>query len=377
MTKKPILFLYISISSGHQRAAEAIMRAIHSIDSKIKTIGIDSFTQVYPIMGRLVGRAYLEMLRRTPQLWSYLYDNPDVEEATRELRDILNFFNSFKIDRLIKKYNPRCLVCTQAAPLNVISSYIKRSELNIPVIGVITDFAVHKYWISKGIDMYLASTVDAKKTLMHYGIEESRIYITGIPIDPRFAVRDSQMQEKERLGFDPKVPVIMIMGGSRGMGPIADVVDVVKKAQIPFQIIVICGKNKRMLQDLKWKFRNNKKIKLFGFTKVIHKIIDSADLIITKPGGLSSSEALAKGVPMIMIRPIPGQEERNSDYLLKNNAAIRADNLSELTEIIHELFTHSGKIEVLKENALAISKPYAATDAAAHILNLAAEKNIR
>ncbi len=164
-----VLFLYISVSSGHQRAAEAVREALSVLAPTWETDGVDAFSFAYPNIGKLIARTYLEILRHTPVLWDFMYDNPDVETATREIRDLLNLISLPKMRKLLKRHNPQALVCTQAVPCSVFAAE-KRHGMKIPLIAVITDFAIHSYWVHPEVDLYCVASEEARKYLIQHGI---------------------------------------------------------------------------------------------------------------------------------------------------------------------------------------------------------------
>jgi processive 1,2-diacylglycerol beta-glucosyltransferase len=370
---KHVLFLYIAISSGHQRAAEAVMNALRQMNPRVAGHGIDSFSYAYPVVGRLVARMYLEMLEHTPQIWSYLYDNPKVEQATREIREIFNVFNKGKIYRLLKKFHPRCLVCTQAVPMTVLATLKQRGKIKVPIVGIITDYGVHSYWISRHVDLYLVGTPEIKREMVRRGVRENRILVTGIPVDPHFAAPGNRTLERERLGLDPAAPTALIMGGSKGLGPLEDTVSALRRLPARAQLMVVCGQNRSALKALHKQFGEDPAVRLFGFTKNISRLMDAADILISKPGGMTCAESLAKGLPLLIIRPIPGQEERNARYLLKNGAAERVETLDELVTAVDRLFREPERLAKLRDRARALAKPFSAYEAAEAILGLVKE----
>jgi len=363
-----ILFLYISASSGHQRAADAIREAVGHIFPDWETIGVDSFIYAYPNIGKLISGAYLEMLRRTPMLWDFVYDNPDVELATREARELLNLISAQKLKSLLKKNNPKAIVCTQAVPCSVFAAEKRRGKLTIPLIAVVTDFAVHSYWIYPEVDLYCVPSEEVRRTLIKQGISASKITVTGIPISPAFLRRVPKEQMRARLKLDSGKPVLLIMGGSQGMGPLQDLLERLQSMDI--QTLVLTGVNRELYRKLKLRYSRNRRVKIFGFTKTVHQLMDAADLLITKPGGLTSSEALAKGLPMIISNPIPGQEERNAAWLVRQGVAERADDLDSAVQVLDDLLQHPAKLRKMTEAANKLATPYASLEIARHIFRL-------
>lgn len=357
-----VLFLYISLSSGHQRAADAVREAMSLLAPGCQTFGVDSFSYAYPTIGKIIARTYLEVLRYTPILWDYIYDNPDVETATREIRDVLNLISAPKMKTLIHRYNPHALVCTQAVPCSVFAAEKRRGKLTIPLIAVITDFAIHSDRVYKEVDLYCVACEEARRDLIRHGVPATRIVVTGIPISPAFLRRLPREKARIQLRLDPHRPTVLIMGGSQGMGPLRELME--RLRQLSLQCVVATGLNRELFRTFHRKYARDRRIRVFGFTRTVHTLMDAADFLITKPGGLTSSEALAKGLPMIITNPIPGQEERNARYLLKQGAAERADNPEEIAALVQTYLDHPARLERMTERSKGLAKPYAAMEVA-------------
>ncbi|MFH1259267.1 MAG: glycosyltransferase [Elusimicrobiota bacterium] len=369
MREPKILFLYISVSSGHQQAAESIQKAIKEIVPEAKTLGLDSFNYAYPFVGKFIAGTYLQIVKRTPFLWDYLYDNPDVVTATQEIREVLNRLNSRKFKKLLASFHPSAVVCTQAVPCSVVAAAKRHRKINVPLIAVITDFAAHAYWVYKEVDAYVVANESTRRELMKKGIPEEKIYLFGIPINPVFNQQVGKEDARLSLGFKPNLPVLLVMGGSQGLGPIESILSALDWISIPFQVAVITGLNEKLRRSLKKDFAKSiHRFHIFGYIDGIDKFMEAADILITKPGGLTSSEALAKGLPMIIVNPIPGQEERNSSYLIKHGVAERADNLEELAHYVSDFFSHPVKLSRMRHQALSMAQPDAAYNTALLVL---------
>src|SRR5262245_12395974 len=197
--KRTLLFLYMVPETGHQKAAEAIMAAASHMDPRVECVGVDAGRHAYPWIGTVINRMYLQMLKRAPFIWEYLYDNPDVEEATRDARGLLTFLSGFRMKRLVRRYRPMAVVCTQAAPAIALAAEKRRGHLPTPLICVVTDFGIHRYWIHPEVDLYLVAHEDVKREMVQRGIEDDRIRVTGIPIQPRFGETLDPFDARRRL----------------------------------------------------------------------------------------------------------------------------------------------------------------------------------
>ena len=363
-----VLFLYISMSSGHQRAAAAVREALSVLSPAWETDGVDAFSFAYPTIGKLIARTYLEILRHTPVLWDFMYDNPDFEAATREIRELLKIITLPKMRALLKRHNPQALVCTQAVPCSVFAAEKRRGRLSIPLVAVITDFAVHSYWVHPEVDLYCVASEEARRYLIHQGLLASKIVVSGIPISPTFLQHVPKEQARAELDLDPKTPTILVMGGSQGLGPLQDLMEHLHA--LNFQCLITTGVNRDLFRSLQERYGKDRRMRVLGFTKMVHTLMDASDLLITKPGGLTSAEALAKGLPMIITNPIPGQEERNARYLLKQGVAEEAEGPEGIARLAQALLHHPTKLKRMTEKTRDIAKPYAAMEVARHVFRL-------
>ncbi len=363
-----VLFLYISMSSGHQRAADAVREALSLLTPSWETYGIDAFSYAYPNVGKLIAKTYLEVLRHTPVLWNYVYDNPDVETATREIRELLNLISSPKMKSLMNRYQPKAMVCTQAVPCSVFAAEKRRGKMHIPLIAVVTDFAIHAYWVYKEVDLYCVASEETRKDLIRHGVSASRVVVTGIPISPSFLRHLPKEHARSRLRLDPHKPTILIMGGSQGLGPLHEMLD--KLHALPVQFIITTGVNRDLFRNLQKRFGRDKRVKIFGYTKMVNTFMDASDILVTKPGGLTSSEALAKGLPMVITNPIPGQEDRNARFLLDRGVAERADEPDEIAALVQNLLSHPTRLRRMADKAREVATPYSAMEVARHVFRL-------
>jgi len=365
-----LLFLYMVPGTGHQKAAEAIMEATSYMDPRVECVTLDVGHQTFPFLGRMVNRMYLQMLKSAPFIWEYLYDNPDVEEATRDARELLRLMGSLKIKRMLKKYRPSGVICTQAMPAIAMAAEKRSGRLRVPLICAITDFAIHTYWLHPEVDLYLVGHDDVKKEMIRRGIAAEWIRVTGIPINPRFGETVDQAQIRHKLRLNPHKKTLLVMGGGHGLGPMDELVQAIRTIPLPLQTIVVCGRNPRVYKKILKATADDSDFHVFGYVKDTAPLLSAADLLITKPGGLTCAEALAKQVPMILTTPIPGQEERNVRFLTRYQVARMAQTPDDLLHAVVDLVRHPKKMESMRRRARLLSKPHSAWEASRLIFDV-------
>jgi len=261
-----------------------------------------------------------------------------------------------KIKRIVKEFEPTCFVATQAFPCGIIADFKEQFSLNIPLVAVVTDYYPHRFWIDEKVNKYIVACQVAKEILVSEGVMADKVKILGIPISVKFLHSYAKDEICHDLGFKNDLNTVVIMGGGLGLGPFERVAWELDEMDHDFQMIVICGHNKKLYKRfIKIKEKFKKPIFCFGYTEHVHKIMDFADIIITKGGGITVSESLAKGVALIIAHPIPGQEERNVRYLLDKNAVVKIDNEYQITDAVRDLLDNKKKMYSLKEHAKEIS----------------------
>ena len=364
-----ILLLYITKVSGHRAATVAIEKAIKIFDPMTEVMSLNGFGYTYPLLEKVVNRAYMGIIKRTPKVWDYLYDNPNVFKRSEGIKKYLHKTSHQKLGDLFSEFNPDTVICTQAFPCGMVADYKTEHRLPVKLIGVLTDYAPHSYWLNEGVDYYVVPSEDAKWRFLTKGVPEERIKLFGIPIHANFELQKDRRKIADRLGIDLNVPTILIMGGGQGLGPIKQVVQSLLKVGRPLQMLVIAGVNQKLIRWLKRvRRKENKKLFVFEYVDYVDELMEVATLIITKPGGMTTSECLAKGLPMVIVDPLPGQEMRNTDFLLQNGIAIRIDKTNDLGEEVDLLLQNPLRLKEMREAAFAYGRPHAAMDIARLIL---------
>jgi len=366
-----ILLLYISEVSGHHSATIAIENAIKELSSDVEIANINAFNFTNPLLEKIVNKTYLGVIKKTPGIWGYLYDNPKIVKTTQRIKDAIHRSNHRKLSVLFEKFNPDVIACTQAFPFGMIADYKKTLGIKIPLVGILTDYAPHAYWIYKEANYYIVASEEAKERFIKEGAPEDNIKLFGIPIDTKFTKFYEKHELSERLEIDSSLPAILIMGGGQGLGPIKRIVNELDTLERDFQIIIVTGTNKSLAKWLKKKqSRIRKKMTIFGYINNIDEIMELSKLVITKPGGLTTAEALARGLPMIIINPIPGQEMNNTEYLLKKGAAIKVSDEKEIKTEIKNLLEDQHRLFQMNMLAKEIARPEAAINIAKLLLTI-------
>jgi processive 1,2-diacylglycerol beta-glucosyltransferase len=276
---------------------------------------------------------------------------------------------------VIDRFRPDAILCTQFLPAEVLATWRERSKLSIPIATAITDFAIHPVWVHRGMDRYFVATEAVREELEDTGlVAQERINVTGVPIDPKFSVPIPRGEACRLLNLDPDPSrvTVLIMGGGFGWGPLEGMLEVVLELPPSVQALVIAGRNERLQARLSELARGHEgRIKVHGFSDQVDLFMAASSLLVGKSGGLTSSEAMARGLPLVVYRPIPGQEERNCDYLQESGAAVRVHDLDELHYRLHHFVANPAHLARMEERARAIGRPRAAFDVARKVLEMA------
>ena len=374
--QKKILLLSVSAGAGHMRAAQAIEAYAARDDGTglaAKARHLDVMDFVTPAFRKLYTDFYIKLVNKAPALWGYLYhashDAPK-DSSMQRLRRGIERLNTRALMAQIAAFQPDAIICTHFLPAELLSRALRQEQLACPVWVQVTDFDLHRMWVQERMQGYFAATDEVAFRMRHEGIPADRIHVTGIPIMPAFAQVPERVQCAQAFGLDPQRTTILLMGGGAGLGSLDTVAARLLALDGDFQLIVLAGKNNAVLaalRDLASQYPG--RLLAQGFTSDVERLMDCADLVITKPGGLTTSECLALGLPMIVNAPIPGQEERNADYLLEQGVALKAFDAVTLEYRVRHLLDHPQQLQSMRAKALALGRPRAACDVLALVLN--------
>lgn len=385
MSKK-VLIMSASTGGGHNRAAKAMKEEIEKRcinDEYITCEIVDSLKLINTTMDKIISNGYEKSAKYTPKAWGGVYKISDTNLISKhEFKG--NLFNTLlasKLKKLLKENKPDLIIGTHPFPMIALSTlkkkYPYRNSFNSffipPLISVLTDYTAHSAYIQDEIDYYISGDEYVTEVLISEGIEPNKIKCYGIPVEKAFLEhRDKNIVLKE-LGLSPNKFTVLLMGGSFGAGNIKDTLKELLFIDRDFQILVITGRNESLKEKLEKSLEKanfDKKIAVLGFTKNMNDILSAVDIIVSKPGGLTTTECLLKELPMIIPYYIPGQEKENLDFLSNCGAALRTSSKFSLTVLLKVLIDHPERIELLKNNIRAIKKQNTSEDIADLVCNI-------
>lgn len=375
MTKR-ILVLAASVGAGHVRAAQAVELALRENHPDFHIRNVDVLELTNTAFRRLYGKAYIDLVNRAPHVLGYFYDLLDKAPATGKqrsdrLRLSLEKLNLRKFIRFLHDEPWDVIINTHFLPAEIIASLRQQQKLDVKQVTVTTDFDTHRLWVNQPCDHYFTATEEGARYLSYWGVPADHITPAGIPIHPDFSRPKERAALLEKHGLAADRPILMQLAGGFGVGPIEKIYRAILETELPLQAVVVTGRNEDMRSQLeKVEVPSRHRAKVLGFTNEIDEFMQLADLVVSKPGGLTTSETLASGAGMVIVNPVPGQESRNSDFLLENGAAIKANNMATLPYKLTALLRDTSRLNRLKNNARSLGKPRAAFEIAAKSLEL-------
>jgi processive 1,2-diacylglycerol beta-glucosyltransferase len=366
MTNRPakVLILSVSAGAGHVRAAQALQAWAERDFQGVSVTHTDVMDLVPKLFRKIYADSYIRVVEKHPALWGYLYDRTDQEapdSPLNQLRSALELLNTRKLARYLKETDPDIVVCTHFLPAQILSDRIRRRLFGRPVWVVVTDFDVHALWIVPHMAGYFAAHDEVAWRMAARGIPGDRIFVSGIPIMPQFSEKHSRIECAERFGLRHDRRTVLMMSGGVGIQGIETLAVELLHLDKDLQVVALAGKNRALLAILGEIAKDYPgRLLPLGFTTEVDRLMVAADMAVTKPGGLTTSECLAMGLPMIVVSPIPGQEERNADFLLENGAALKAHDGGALTWRVNRLLKEPELLERLASRAVQLGRPYAA-----------------
>jgi processive 1,2-diacylglycerol beta-glucosyltransferase len=370
---KRVLVLSASVGAGHLRAAQAVALALSQLDPAAVVKNVDVLEFSNAAFRRVYARAYLDLVNKAPHLLGYFYDLtdrlPSPQNKTDRLRLAVEKLNLNRFLRFLTSEPWDIVVNTHFLPAELIASLRTQGKLSMPQFTVTTDFETHRLWVNQPCDHYFSATDEGAAYLVHWGVPAADVSVTGIPIHPAFSQSKVRAECLSRQGLAGDRPIVLQLSGGFGVGPIEKIALGILTCEVPLELVIVAGRN----EELKTRLEHLAvpalhRVKVLGFTDQMDELMAVADIVVSKPGGLTTSEVLASGAAMAVVNPIPGQESRNSDFLLENGAAVKINNIATLAFKLTPLLRDPSRLARLKQNARRIGKPQAAFDVARRAL---------
>jgi processive 1,2-diacylglycerol beta-glucosyltransferase len=365
-----ILVLSASVGAGHMRAAEAVELAVRELAPEATVKNVDVLTLTNALFRRVYAKAYLDLVNRSPHVLGYVYDMMDQPSRSGKnrgdrLRLAVEKLNLRPFLRFLESEPWDLIINTHFLPAEIIASLRNQDRLKVKQVTATTDFETHRLWVNQPCDHYFTATEEGARYLAHWGVPAESITTTGIPIHPLFRTRKDRAACLAKHGLGGDRPVILQMAGGFGVGPIEKLYRAILDVEAPLEVLVVSGRNEAVKAQLEAvPVPSHHHAKILGFSRDIDELMTCADLVMSKPGGLTTSETLARGAGMVIVNPTPGQEYRNSDYLLENGAAIKVNNIATLAYKVTILLREPGKLDQLKASARRLARPNAALEVA-------------
>lgn len=358
-----ILIFYASYGGGHLSAAKSIQKYINENYENKETEIVDCMKSVNKPVEKITTGAYREMAKKAPKLWGKVYTGSEKGFLSTVSKDA-NKLMSRKLLHLIKEKKPDLIISTHPFSSQMCNYLKKKGEIDCEIATIMTDFAMHEQWLigHEYTENFFVSNENMKQDMINYGVAENKIHVTGIPMSSRFFENFDTQKIYEMFELDPDKKVILFFGGGEfGLGK-ERTVQILKAfiQMVPtYQIVAVAGKNEKMkanFEDLVQECNVKDRVRVLGFTDKVPELMHIASLVVTKPGGLTTTESLASELPMVIINPIPGQEEENAEFLVSKGVGVWIKNSDNPEEVITSLFSSPDNIEKMRESAKLLAK---------------------
>ena len=359
--KKRVLIISASAGTGHVRAAQALEKEFR-LDSRVgEVIHEDALKFTNKLFRDFYSTLYMKLVRSAPDVLGWVYKASDEPWKGEAARTQLDRLNTIKLIRFIQEFDPHVTVCTHFLPAGIISHLQEKRKLHTHHSIVVTDFDCHAMWLSRTFHRYFVAIDETKAHLEALGLPAERITVSGIPIDSVFSQPVDRAQVRASYGLHPEKTTLLLSAGALGVGPTELIVERLKHLRHDTQTIVVCGRSEEVKARVTQAVASERgRFCILGYSDRMHELMHISDLFIGKPGGLTTSEALACGLPMAVFSPIPGQEERNADHLLEEGAGIRCNELTTLPFKLDRLLADPARLNAMRAAATAMGRPEAA-----------------
>jgi processive 1,2-diacylglycerol beta-glucosyltransferase len=362
-----VLIFSVSIGNGHDQVANTLRNQLIQKDNSCRVKIVNTIKFISPILDKVILDSYLNILKFYPKAWGKIYEKTNKLDPIIDINDITNKLMTSKLHKSINTFVPDAIICTHSFPSSIISNLKQKKIPRTPLISVITDYNIHTSWVTDYTDYYVIPHENLSYVLENYGVSKSKILPLGIPIRKEFSetVDLAYVQKKYKLA-DKKT--VLVMGGGLGLGEIYNIVSELDRQLEDMQIIAVAGRNNRLEQKLNSMNTKNKLI-VFGFVDTIYELMEAADCIITKPGGVTTAEVLCKQKPLVIFSPLPGQEYENAEFLLNSGVAAATSEVKKIPVLIHQMLNFELRMKSIRDISGYLKKEKAAADMVDFILN--------
>jgi processive 1,2-diacylglycerol beta-glucosyltransferase len=363
-----VLIATVTAGAGHVQAAAATEEAWRRLRPRDLINRVDLLDFVPRLQRHLYARGYVKVVEHAPELWGLMFRQTDDPALVRRLTGFRRAFarvTNRRFVRLLREFRPDAVVCTHFLPVEVLGHLANRG-IDPFAACVVTDFEVHALWLDPAVDLYCVATAEARASLVARGIPAERIAVTGIPVSGRFAQRPDARAIRKSLGLRDDLPVVLVLSGGLGLGPMAELLAALDQVDTPLQVLAVAGRNARLRAELATR-ESRHPSRVLGFVSNMHEWMAATDLIVTKPGGLTTAEALALGRPLFLVNPIPGQESANSDFLLERGAAAKVNRIADVPFRLQQLLG-SPQLKALARAAGRLGRPQAAEEVCRRVI---------
>lgn len=360
-----VLILTVSAGYGHTATAKSIEQRL--VDRGISTECIDVYQYVNKLISETIDKSTVLYAKYTPEVYRLIYqylDSGSIDERFNMV-GFINALCTYKFEKLMREIAPDFVICTHVFAAQLVHELKKKGRCRAELLGICTDYTIHPYWETlQTMDHFVIAGEALLYRAVKKGIRREIIHPFGIPVHPKFYRAMSKQEARRQLGFDEDSKVVLLMGGGLGYGLVDDEASKILSVRQKVELAVICGNNQRQQAEFE-RMRDSMpfaNIHVYGFVDNVHVMMDAADVLVSKPGGLTVTEALLKGLPLVAINPIAGHEERNMEFLLNQGACVRAEKSFPLDEAIAMLLTDAQRVEDMKRRIACLAKPQAGRD---------------
>ena len=370
-----IIIMYATAGHGHKKAAEYLYAELikrKEAGAGIDVLNVDLFDKTPPSFPKWYGGSYKYLVSKTPWLWWFGYNVSNIKwlaPLLRPLRRVYNDLNARILEAFLIREDADILLFAHFFPPEVATSLRRRGKIRATIVTLITDCFPHFTWINPGTDYYLVMSEASRRAVAAWGIPEERVKPFGLPVGEQFLPSGRKQEIRRSMGLQPDALTLLLTSGSFGIGPTEKILDALAHFNGRAQAIVVCGTNKGLYEKLS-EGSFPYPVRVCGFVDNMHELMEASDLIVAKTGGLTTTESLTKEVPLVISRPIPGQEAGNARYLMEHNCSFplkRAEDIVPLVDrVLNDPDCIAEKIRAIKT----IRKPQATKDIVDFVLGL-------